>query len=507
MIFRNTVANFLGQIIHPIISILLVPFYIHYLGLEGYGLVGFFSALTVLLGIFTKGLGSALQREFARRDGDPSLRVTMPNLLKTFEIVYWAIGGVLGAGLVLFSGFISVAWLRVEMISPETVRTCLLLISLTIAASFPNSVYQAIFVGTQKQVLGNILNSTSALLQAVLSVVVIWIWKSIIGYYVVGLCTAILLMLTMRLFAYRTARSTMVERAIAFDWDELKSLWKISFELILTNGAGLILAQTDRLVISYLLPVSSLGTYNVGVAGGRLLDSFYAPFLTAVYPRTCQMTQSGDSKSVGDLIARNIKVMLLICLTIGLPLSFFAPEVLSVWTNNSEVVTKGAPVLSVYVFGYIFLSLSSVLYQVLIARGQVNYGVWFNSLALVWYPCLMWILVGAQGIVGAAWTWLLYCAGGLVYQSFILSIKERILVGSLLRTLSFATVLSFVENIGISFAFRWSANYFFPNLLWGRVLWALLNALVVALMCYIQHFRGIRPRDIFDLGRVTGNIR
>lgn len=499
MIFRNTVANFLGQIIHPIISVLLVPFYIHYLGLEGYGLVGFFSALTVLLGIFTKGLGSALQREFARRDGDSSLRATMPNLLKTFEVVYWTIGSLLGAGLIIFSGFISIRWLRAETIAPATVRTCLLLISLTIALSFPNSVYQAIFVGTQKQVLGNILNSTSALLQAVVSVVVIWIWRSVIGYYIVGLCTAILLMLTMRVFAYRTVRSDTVGRAIVFDWDELKSLWKISFELIVTNGAGLILAQTDRLVISYLLPVSSLGAYNVGVAGGRLLDAFYAPFLTAVYPSVCRIAQSDDSKAAGDLVVRNLKVMLLICLSIGLPLSFFAPEVLSIWTNNTEVVEKGAPVLSVYVFGYIFLSLSSVLYQMLVARGRVRYGVWFNGIALIWYPLLMWILVGAQGIVGAAWTWLMYCVSGLIYQLYILSRKERVLAGALVRTLILTVGLSFLVNIGLSFAFRWTANFFFPDFLWGRVLWALLNFLGVALASYAQNFRGMRLGNIFDV--------
>ncbi|RPI72540.1 MAG: hypothetical protein EHM45_22080, partial [Desulfobacteraceae bacterium] len=92
MILQNSLANFFGQFLAPILSILLVPFYIRYLGLEGYGLIGFFSMLITVLGIFTKGLGSALQREIATRSGIPEQRQGLRRLVHTFEVVYWIIG-------------------------------------------------------------------------------------------------------------------------------------------------------------------------------------------------------------------------------------------------------------------------------------------------------------------------------------------------------------------------------------------------------------------------------
>ena len=58
----NTLANLSGELINAVLTILLVPFYIRYLGLEGYGLIGFFSALVALLGVFTSGVGAALMR-------------------------------------------------------------------------------------------------------------------------------------------------------------------------------------------------------------------------------------------------------------------------------------------------------------------------------------------------------------------------------------------------------------------------------------------------------------
>ena len=40
---RNAIANYVGQIYLTLSGILVVPLYIQHLGMEAYGLVGFFS--------------------------------------------------------------------------------------------------------------------------------------------------------------------------------------------------------------------------------------------------------------------------------------------------------------------------------------------------------------------------------------------------------------------------------------------------------------------------------
>lgn len=44
-----------------------MPFYLRHVGIEGYGLIGLIAMVVSVLGVFSKGLGSALQREFGRR--------------------------------------------------------------------------------------------------------------------------------------------------------------------------------------------------------------------------------------------------------------------------------------------------------------------------------------------------------------------------------------------------------------------------------------------------------
>src|SRR6202035_4627764 len=47
-------------------SLAVVPVYIHFLGIEAYGLIGFFLSLTAILSLLDLGLGTALNRQFAQ---------------------------------------------------------------------------------------------------------------------------------------------------------------------------------------------------------------------------------------------------------------------------------------------------------------------------------------------------------------------------------------------------------------------------------------------------------
>ncbi|HNV87289.1 MAG TPA: oligosaccharide flippase family protein, partial [Candidatus Omnitrophota bacterium] len=64
---KNIVANYAGQIFSVLIGIFLVPVYLRFLGVEVYGLIGFFASLQMLLNIFDLGLSTTVSREIACR--------------------------------------------------------------------------------------------------------------------------------------------------------------------------------------------------------------------------------------------------------------------------------------------------------------------------------------------------------------------------------------------------------------------------------------------------------
>ena len=66
---HNIIANYVGQFYNILIGITMVPMYVSYMGIEAYGLVGFFAMLQTWFLLLDVGLTPAMARETARFHG------------------------------------------------------------------------------------------------------------------------------------------------------------------------------------------------------------------------------------------------------------------------------------------------------------------------------------------------------------------------------------------------------------------------------------------------------
>ena len=66
---NNIVANYASQIYVTLIAIVVVPLYIRYLGVEAYGLIGFFAMLQSWFSLLDMGLTPTMARETSRFHG------------------------------------------------------------------------------------------------------------------------------------------------------------------------------------------------------------------------------------------------------------------------------------------------------------------------------------------------------------------------------------------------------------------------------------------------------
>lgn len=412
LVFKNAVANTFGLLTGPVLSLLLVPFYLHYLGLESYGLIGFFTALQLVLAVFSQGLSISLQREVARRSTNTAAAASLRRLVGSFEPVYFGIALVVAAGVGSASGYFGRSWIRTEHIDPQRVQLALTFLAFRIAASFPHGLYQAVFIGTQRQVLGNVIGVSGAALSAILAVAAVLIWRDI-----AALCAAEALAALALIGAQRTAVLRILPRSdgeARFSWSDLAAQWMISAGVIWTSSSGVLITQMDRLLVARWFPAATLAVYNAGSAGAKLVGMIYGPFLTAVYPETCQIASMHDRTTLTAHILRNARIIAALCMSFGLYLCFYAQEILWVWTRNNVLAREGHAVMTVYILGNIAQSYASVFYLLQTAKGTVRYPAIFNAISLVWYPFALAGLTAKWGLVGAAASWLLYCGLTLV---------------------------------------------------------------------------------------------
>jgi O-antigen/teichoic acid export membrane protein len=412
MLIRNTVANFAGQLLYPVLALALVPFYLRYVGLEGYGLIGLVAMVVSVLGVFSRGLGSALQREIGRRSATSEGQRSLRTLLRSFEIVYWVVGVALAAVLGLLAVTAGARWIRTESIPQQTVVACLVLLAVRVALAFPHSVYQSVFIGTERQVTGNVLNATLAVTAATAGALAIGIFRSVTAFYVTEVFTAGVFLLVFRSRAF----AALPAGAAVFDAGEVRTLLRESADLIWTNGIGLLISNLDRVLVSAALPVAGLGLYTAAVSAARVVGLGLHPFLMAAYPRTCRIAGTASPQHQLDDLLRNAAVVAALGAAIALPLSAFGADVLRLWLRDAELARMGGPVLSIHALGSLAIGLATVLYQWQMATGTTRFGARFNTVALLWFPVALWLLVSRTGVRGAALAWLVYGLAAWTYH-------------------------------------------------------------------------------------------
>ena len=112
LVTRNVIANVAGNVWTGLMGLAFIPLYIHFMGIEAYGLVGFFLTLQAVFSLLDLGLSTTLNREFARLSAQEGLRGEMRNLLRTLEVGYWAIGIFNGAAIAALSHVIAFRWVQ-----------------------------------------------------------------------------------------------------------------------------------------------------------------------------------------------------------------------------------------------------------------------------------------------------------------------------------------------------------------------------------------------------------
>ena len=73
-----------------------VPLYIRFLGVEAYGLIGFYLMLQAILQVLDLGLSPTMNREMARYSVQPEKADEARDLVRTLELGYWLIGLMIG---------------------------------------------------------------------------------------------------------------------------------------------------------------------------------------------------------------------------------------------------------------------------------------------------------------------------------------------------------------------------------------------------------------------------
>ncbi len=403
---KNILANFVGTGWVAFLTFVSVPLYVHYLGVEGYGLIGFFVTLQVIFLMLDFGLSAALTRELAYLSGLNNKESEMRNLLRSTEILYWSVALILALGVVAFSGIISTSWLRLESISPETAKKTILLMGLVLFFRWPVILYMGGVMGLQRQTLANGIKIVMETLRVGGVLLALHYYAATIEvfFYWQVLITALYA------FVLRGALWHLMPRSSAgtsFSLPSLRSIWRFAAGMAGISVTAAILSQMDKIILSKYLVLKEFGYYSLASSLALGISQISTPISLAAYPRFTQLIAQGDLEKLKENYHKSCQWISAFVIPIALVIYFYSKEVLFVWTNDSELSLSAFVILKILGVGTCFNVLMTLPYNLQLAYKWTRLTFVSNLIAVCVLGPLLILTVRSWGSVGAASMWLI----------------------------------------------------------------------------------------------------
>lgn len=402
---RNVIANLFASGWGALLSMLFVPIYLRFLGTEAFGLVGVLTALQSVFGIFDFGIGATFNREMARLAAQRSDGKRERALLRTLETWYCAVGAGIAAAVALLAGTIAHRWVHAQHLAPAAITRSIIWMGVVMACQFPLALYQAGLAGRQRQVLLNSINTTAVTVRTFGAVVLIWKVAPSIELFFAwqALTTAVQLIATAVLLwrdLPRTGERARVHPALVGE------LWKFSAALSGNAILGIILSQTDKVLLSGMLPLAQFGYYTLAGSVAAALWYVITPITTAFYPRFTEVLHSGEGEArAAEPYHRACQLMAAMLLPVAATVAAFAYELLFLWTRNAALAQATALIASLLVCGTALNGLSSLPVYLGVAAGHPLVITTTNLVAVVLIAPAIVFATRRFGAVGAAAVW------------------------------------------------------------------------------------------------------
>jgi O-antigen/teichoic acid export membrane protein len=400
----NLLANFAGQAWSVIISVVVIPFYIKFLGIEAYGLLGFYMMLQGVLQALDLGLSPTMNRELARYSAMPEKAGEARDLVRTLEVAYWMLGIVIGGAVIVAAPFFAHRWLNVSTLPSGDVQDALIMMGILVALQWPQSFYGSGLMGLQRQVLVNSIGIPMSAVSNGGAVLVLWLITPKITALLSWQIVVTVIQAT--LVTFLLWRNLPISgRPPRFSLEIIRKVWKFAAGMSGITLTGIVLSQLDKLILSKLLSLEMFGYYSLASTVGRCLYVLITPVFNAIFPRFSILVAAGDEKGLKELYHRGSQLMTVMVIPLAAVVALFSYDILLLWIGNAETARQTAPIASLLVIGTAVNGLLNLPYALQLAFGSTRISLYINSCFIVILVPAIIIMTTNYGAVGGATVW------------------------------------------------------------------------------------------------------
>lgn len=378
------------------------------MGAEAYGLVGFFTMLQASFGMLDLGLTPTIGRETARYHGGSMSALAYRQLFRALSLIFASIALIGGSCLWLLSEVISTNWLQVNELPMGEVVLSVQVMAISVALRWMGGLYRGVITGSERLAWLSGFNVLIATMRFIAVFISMWLFGFMpYVFFVHQLIVAILEVLGLFLMSRRLLPAgNSLEQAIGWSVSPVKPFLKFAFAIALTSSIWVLVTQTDKLILSGILPLAEYGYFTLAVLVASGIMVISGPISSAIMPHMARLNAEGNQTEMIKVYRRATQLVSVIAGSASMVIAFFPYQLLFAWTGDNALAENAAPILRLYAVGNAILVVSAFPYYLQYALGNLRYHLIGNVLLVVLLiPSIIWAATRFGG-VGAGYAWL-----------------------------------------------------------------------------------------------------
>lgn len=398
---RNMATAMANSVVVVLINLIVLPFYLRFLGMEAYGLIGFYATLQGVLQILDLGLAPTVSREIAH-DAEIGQQHRSASLLRTLGVVYIGVAVVIAAVVVLVAPWIGTHWLNAKAIPEATVAQAVALMGVNLACRWPIGLYHGALIGAHQLALSAATSMTVNICAAITTIAVLaWGVRSIQAFFVVQAAFGLLQAIVLRVLA----RRAVGKRDAPYDFSGLRRVWHFSAWMSGVAIAGLLLSQFDKIVLSRFISLESFAHYMLAVLIVSGLQILTLPTFNTLFPKFSSLIARGDNVSLEYLYNAAARLFATALFALAFGVVFQTDALVTIWLGDARVGADVAPLAAWLAIGSALNGVMFLPYCLQLAAGKPKLAFLIASgLLLVAVPTVL-VFAIRYGALGGAMSW------------------------------------------------------------------------------------------------------
>ena len=416
----NTVSNYALIAVRIVYVILITRFLFKALGEDYYGFWSILWALFTYVVIFNFGFGTTIQKYTAEHlfENDPlKYNKIISLIIEAYALASAVILCIVAAGIVYIRSWTNIAG------APEVFecRTALAIFGAGIAVLFPLSTFVDILTGLR---LIYMKNAVMIMLRVAEMIGVYALIHCRAGFIPIVCYSIFVNIFFMSLLIVIAKRKIPSFRIVPHtDSAIFREIWHFSFFVYLNSLAMLITAKTDRFILSSILGLPAVSSYQIGTRLPEMSQSLSSQFQDNVIPVAANLAKANDTRSLRAILTNGMRFSAFV--SVGASVAFFllsGATTQALFGVNSPEIDLICKIFLISQF--VYCAVRNVPYRYLQVSQKHKQIAVISTLQAVATIALGIIFCKRIGVVGIAWAALIPNAFFSVAVIFPMAFKK-----------------------------------------------------------------------------------